>query len=338
MKKNIFILLIIILLAINFGYSQNRVKGTDFSSFSIEEENDTIDFAIADTVFDIQKPMLLFCQGSLPVPLFVDVGNNRIVPLQLGNFDLKEMRKYYHVVVISMPKTPMIAKMENLTQQYYYVKDTATRKISDAFFLADNMANYVRRANVVIAYLQKKDFIESSKLVVCGHSQGSRVAVMLAASNKAITQLGLFSYSYENRIDEILRKARVAATKGEITWYEADSIQENYYAFYRKICNDDSLKVQPSLTSWRSFSKTTINELSHLKIPVYIAYGSEDVGCVDTDLIPLYFIEQGKSNYVVRRYPGLEHNFFPLVDGHPDHKNGEWANVMNAFIDWTLEE
>jgi len=76
--------------------------------------------------------------------------------------------------------------------------------------------------------------------------------------------------------------------------------------------------------------------LVSLKIPVYIANGSEDLACSNTDIIPLYFIEQGKTNYVVKRYPGLEHNFFPIVDGKPDHKNGEWKNVMNAFVEWSL--
>jgi hypothetical protein len=85
------------------------------------------------------------------------------------------------------------------------------------------------------------------------------------------------------------------------------------------------------------FFNTDNQCIGNLDIPVYIAYGSEDVGCANSDLIPLYFIEQGKTNYVIQRSPGLEHTFFPLVDGYPDHKNGEWSNVMNEFIKWTLE-
>lgn len=84
---------------------------------------------------------------------------------------------------------------------------------------------------------------------------------MIANSNDDITHLELFSYNYECRIGGILREFRVQAEKGEITWEEADSLQANYYDFYRQNRNDDSLKVNPYMTSWRSFSTPTINAL-----------------------------------------------------------------------------
>jgi hypothetical protein len=289
-------LLLILQFSFNYTYSQNRVEGTDYISFTIEEENDKIDFVIADSVLNIQKPLLLFCQGSLPVPLFVDFGNNRFAPMVLGNFDLEEMKKHYHVVVISMPKTPMIVKYEELSDQYFYIGNSGSKNPTDEFSLADYNENYMRRANVVIEYLKTKDFIDISKLVVCGHSQGSRVAVGIADANSDVTHLGLFGYNYERRIDGILRKIRAQAEKGEITWAEADAKQASQYEFYKRVLNDDSLKIRPHLTSWRSFSKSSIDELANLKIPVYIANGSEDVGCANTDMIPLYFIEQGKTN------------------------------------------
>jgi len=337
MEKRAFLILLVVFLSFQFSFSQSRVEGTDYISFNIEETNDTINFVIADTVLNVRKPLLLFCQGSLPVPLFMDMGNDRIIPMSLSNFDLGNMKKHYHVVVISMPKTPMIVEHKKLSNQYFYVGNSESKNPTEEFHLADYSENYVKRANAVINFLKTKEFIDDSKVVVCGHSQGSRVAVGIASSNQDVTHLGLFSYSFERRVEDMIRKTRIQAQKGEITWEEADSIQAKSYAFYERVHNDDSLKVRPHLTSWRSFSKPTIDELASLKIPVYIANGSEDAGCVNTDMIPLYFIEQGKNNYVVKRYPGLEHNFFPIIDGRPDHKNGEWKNVMNAFIEFTIE-
>lgn len=336
MKHSKLLLVIMLLVNVQVGYSQSRVGATNYTSFTIEEENDKIDFVIADTAMNVKKPLLLFCQGSLPMPLFMDIGNNRIIPMPLGNFDLENMKKYYHVAVISMPKTPMIVKYEELSDQYFYVGNSGSKNPIEEFHLADYAENYVKRANIVIDFLKTKDFIDGSKIIVCGHSQGSRVAVGIANTNEDVTHLGLFAYSFERRIEDMIRKTRVQAQNGEITWEEADSIQAKSYAYYERIHNDDSLKIRPHLTSWRSFSKPTINELASLKIPVYIANGSEDTGCVNMDMIPLYFIEQGKTNYVMKRYPGLEHNFFPIVDGKPDRKNGQWNSVMNAFIDWSF--
>src|SRR5690554_4235613 len=147
--KNV-ILFLTFLVSIHYSLSQTRVVGTDYTSFRIEQENDTIDFVIADTVLNVKKPLLLFCQGSLPVPLFVDFGNNRIAPLQFGNFDLENMKKHYHVVVISMPKTPIVPKIEELSEEYFFIGNSGRRNPTDEFSLADYLENYVRRANTVI--------------------------------------------------------------------------------------------------------------------------------------------------------------------------------------------
>src|SRR5690554_7483946 len=109
-----FVLFLIFLVSINFSFSQNRVEGTDYIYFSVQEDKDTIDFVIADTVLNVKKPLLLFCQGSLPVPLFVDFGNNRIVPLQFGNFDLENMKKHYHVAVRSEEHTSELQSRPHL--------------------------------------------------------------------------------------------------------------------------------------------------------------------------------------------------------------------------------
>src|SRR5690554_5161252 len=117
--KNL-ILFLIFLVSIHFSFTQNRVEGTVYTAFSIEQANDTIDFVIADTVLNVKKPLLLFCQGSLPVPLFVDFGNHRIAPLQFGNFDLENMKKHYHVALNFIPKTSISSKNEKLLKELLF--------------------------------------------------------------------------------------------------------------------------------------------------------------------------------------------------------------------------
>lgn len=81
-----------------------------------------------------------------------------------------------------------------------------------------------------------------------------------------------------------------------------------------------------------------MDQLLKLKTSVYIAYGSQDIGTDFCDLLPLYFIENKKSNYKIVRYPNLEHNFFPINENdQPDYQNGKWKSVMNEFIKWTIE-
>jgi dienelactone hydrolase len=318
-------------------FGQTVIDGTSYSHFQIKSKKDTIDFVIADTSLSVSKPLLLFCQGSQPVPLFFDFGERGIIPVPLSNFSIEELNKTYHVAVISMPKTPLIAGKEHLNKQYIYVTDTARQhSYSLEYHKADYSENYVQRANKVLSFLKNQRWVESDKIVVAGHSQGARVAVNIASSNKNVTHLGLFGYNPHGRIDQSIRQIRKDAEAGKISWERADSLQQEQYDFYETIQNPDSVEVHPSLTSWKSFSEPTIRKLTQLKIPVYIAYGSEDTNSDLCDLLPLYFIENGKENYSMQRYPNLEHNFFPLEEnGRPDHSSGKWELVMNEFIKWT---
>lgn len=336
--KLLHIILITLLSISCFGQKKNSI-GNDYTHFQLKFKKDTIDFVVADTSLTIKKPILLFCQGSQPVPLFFDIPGQGIIPVPLSNFDLTEMKKHYHVVVISMPKTPPIVGLDHLNKSYNYVLDTAEEhSYSPEFAKADYLENYVDRANQVLNYLKKQKWVNSNKIVVAGHSQGSRVAVMIAASNKGVTQLGLFGYNPMRRIDQLVWDQRLKAEKGILTWEEADKNQKELYDLYAVIRDDDSLKVNPNLKSWRSFSTNSMEQLLEIEIPIYVAFGSNDNTANYCDLIPLYFIEKQKSNLTLKRYSNLEHNFFPIKeDGSTDYQNGEWKSVMNAFIQWSLK-
>jgi hypothetical protein len=332
-------LLTIFTIVTSIGFSQNNVKGTSYSHFQLKLKKDTIDFVIADTNLTIKKPILLFCQGSQPVPLFFDFPDQGIIPVTLNNFDVGEMKKKYYVVVISMPKTPVIVGLDHLNKSYNYVLDTTQEySYSPEFVKADYLDNYVSRANQVLKFLSKQKWVDKNQLVVAGHSQGSHVALGIAHSNKNVTQLGLFGFNPLGRIDQYIRSARKQAEAGEITWKEADSIQKSRFNEYKMYYEPVSDKKAAFANSWKSFSKSQLNELVNLKIPVYVAYGSNDINTDFCDLLPLYFIEKGKSNYKVIRYPNLEHNFFPVnKDGIPDYQNGKWYWVMNEFVFWTFQ-
>lgn len=333
-KKLLFPILFIVTMS---TYGQTPVKGTSYTHFQIKSKNDIIDFVIADTNLNEAKPLLLFCQGSQPVPLFIDFGEQDIWPVPLNNFNLEELNKNYHVAVISMPKTPLMAKVDELNNRFCYVTDTSRQhNYATEYLKADYLENYVKRANTVLKFLRKQSWIHSSELVVAGHSQGARIAVGIASSNKNVTHLGLFGYNPMGRIVPSILQIRKKAEAGEISWETADSLQQEQYDFYALLQNPDSIENQPGLTSWKSFSKPTLSELVKLKIPVYIAYGSEDPVADFCDLLPLHFIEEKKTNYYIKRYPHLEHNFFPIDEnGKPNHSEGKWELVMNEFIRWS---
>lgn len=332
-------ILFTILIVIAFkAFGQTVIEGTSYSHFQIKSKKDTIDFVIADTNLNVTKPLLLFCQGSLPKPLFIDFSEHDIFPVSLNNFDLEEIKKYYHVAVISMPKTPLIAKADELNKSYCYVTDTSRQHSYSAEYIkADYLENYVNRANVVWEFLKDKKWVDDSRFVVAGHSQGSHVAIEIASTNKNVTHLGLFAFNPLGRIDQYIRMLRKKAERGEISWEEADSVQQIVLNDYASYFNPEHPEYKANAKSWVSFSKSQVNIVTELKPPIYIAYGSDDITSDFCDLLPLYFIEQGKKNYKVIRYPNLDHNYFPVdEEGKADHNNGKWELVMNEFIKWSI--
>ena len=329
--------LILVLISTSFiSFSQERIDGTNYTHYSLKSKKDTIDFVVADTSLTIKKPILLFAQGSLPVPLFIDFHDYGIVPITLANFDLSYMKKYYHIVVISMPKTPVVANEHFINSGYMCITDsTDENSISEDFLNADYLNNYVNRATTVLKFLSKQKWVDNSKIVVAGHSQGARIAACLAETNPKITHTGLFGFNPLGRIHEQVWLNYKEAIKGNISWEQLDTLQQQQYEFQETLYN--STDNDSRLIAWRSFTGIGLEALAKIKSPLYIAYGTEDKCAFLNELIPLYFTEAGKTNSEVIRYPNLEHNYFPIVDGNPDYENGKWREVMNAFIDWTLK-
>jgi pimeloyl-ACP methyl ester carboxylesterase len=326
---------IFLLLTLNV-FAQTNVEGTSYSHFQITSNKDTIDFVVADTNLWVTKPLLLFCQGSLPVPLFINIGENRIWPATLSNFNLEELNKNYHVAVISKPKTPLIVNEENLNPSSCYVTDTANPySFSEEYTNADYLENYVNRANKVLKFLKKQKWIASERLVVAGHSQGGPIATQIALQNEAVTELGLFGVDPFGLIDIAIRRARLNAQLGRITWEEADSTMTQLYEEYKVVNNVDSVTQNPKMRSLQSFSKPFYDDLLKLKIPIYMAYGTEDIIADLCDLMPLFFIEKGKTNLTLKRYLGMDHNFFEVdEDGRANHDKAHWIEVMQEFVNW----
>ena len=108
MRKILYVLLFFIS-SISFSQNKELLEGK-YQHFALHTAQDTIDFIVVDSVLNRKKPLFLFCQGSLPYPLFFqgEIGSEPyFFGGGLSNFDLKTIQKNYHVVVLSMPKTPL---------------------------------------------------------------------------------------------------------------------------------------------------------------------------------------------------------------------------------------
>ena len=340
MKNLLFTIILICLFQISFGQKGITINN-EATHFTILNNDDTIDFIVIDTILNIKKPILLFCQGSLPIPLFVKPEKEPIWMIGGGitNFDLEEIKRNYHLVVISMPKTPLIVEEKNLNESYCYIPNSELSNEFDKKYIeSDYLENYQQRAALVLKFLRKQKWVDNSKLIIAGHSQGSKVASAITVSNKNATHLGLFAANPFGRIDQIIRKYRKEAETKQITWKEADEKINDKYQMFRDAYNKDSLRKDPALLSWKSFSKPQIKDWLKITIPTYLAYGTNDITTDLCDLVPIFYIQNAKNNLTYKRYVNLNHNFFEVQeDGSTNYDKEYWPVVMSEFIKWTLQ-
>lgn len=317
-----------------------RIINKESTSFQIKYKNENVDFIVFDTKFETKKPIFLWCQGSLPFPLYVNSKDGIwLIGGGITNFDIKKITQNYHLVIISMPKTPLIANENQLNEAYwYYGNSNDKNKPTDEFQKADYLENYTKRAIKVLKFLRKQNWIDQSKLIVAGHSQGSKVATKISTEYKKVTKLGLFGANPFGRIDQDIREYRKEAEKKEISWEEADKEIENQYQFYQDANNPEKVKLNPSLIAWKSFSEPLIQDWIKINKPIYLAYGTNDIASDLCDLVPLYFIRKKNVFLTYKRYLNLEHNFFEVSEnGIINYNKPHWKEVMNDFVEWTLK-
>lgn len=332
----------LLLFIVHVSYGQNlTIIDNQAILLSLKQKKDTIDFIVLDTKLDEIKPVFLFCQGSLPLPLFVqpDSGPLWMIGGGVTNFDLNEIKKQYHLVVISMPKTPVIAAEKNVNKSYCYIPDSnKPDAFATDYVAADYLENYEIRAQHVLDYLRKQKWVSTSKLVVAGHSQGSKVATLIALNNKKVTHLGLFAANPFGRIDQNIRYYRKKAEKHELSWEEADERITAQYELFKNAHEIEKVSKNPNLLAWKSFSRPLINDWLKIEIPTYMAYGTHDIAAEMCDLVPLFYIQNSKTNLTYHRYLYLEHNFFEVNEqGVVDYEKEHWKEVMNQFVTWTLK-
>ena len=138
----------------------SQIKETDALRFSIPHPKGKIEFIKLGLDTTIQKPTILFLQGSLPVPLVFDLETRKHIHIP---FSYDSLSKHFHIIEISMPHTPLIVSIDQVNSKYCYITDTTNEHAYDTNYIRDNVLDvYVDRASSVIEFLTQKTWIDSN--------------------------------------------------------------------------------------------------------------------------------------------------------------------------------
>lgn len=328
MKKIIFLLL----LFQTALYGQEAfLKRNGYSLIKTYAGRDTTEFIVSDTLFQLQKPVLIFVQGSGALPLFYSRASKKdtlfFVPV-----DFKKYEKQCRFVFIKKKMTSIIDD---------YDKDYFTQENTSKTFLENNvLEKRVATVDVVVKYLSKQKWV--SDVYVVGHSEGYRVAASVAKTSRKIKKVVCMSANPFNRCLQFRMEERIKGFQGlvndTIVNQNIDSLH-NFFSILPKLEFDKNQQYEAAFfRNEMSYNYNfTIFDLLKVKIPILITYGTADIGSLDNDLVPYFFTQAKKTNLSIKVYPNLEHNYL-LLDKEGNIKERHWEDVFKDVMDWLFEK
>ena len=337
-------LLSISLIGPTFGqYTQRPVGG--YTVFTIPFEADSVTFAVVARPGDLEvrKPILLFRQGSLPIPLFTTNPKDKRPSLTELPITCYDHEADYHCIMIAKPGVPLVESNAYL-DTLFATRNHPKPSIYPPKYLDNNYLDYyVRQTNAVLKFVLGQSWADDKRVVLAGGSEGYHVAIKTASTNPQVTHLIAFSGFLDGRHQGIMREERTKGYTGEYTQQQAQQSVERLQQEWLRICAD-SLNTfaemgDPNRTTY-SFSVDSRGYLLALRIPILIFYGTADVAATSNDVLPLEFARRGKKNLTVKAYPDHDHTFHKLTYNSQGKVTGKVYNgvaVEKDYFQW-LEE
>ena len=332
MKKQ-FTFLLLFAASILHGQADSSVI-FGFRHLRLNYKGDNVDLLIKSEPGEefVKKPVFLFCQGSLPIPLIVTYKRSDTTKIyNVFPFDqLDSLLKEFHLVIISKPGIPLQAQESTLNADLTY--SNKSHSFPPTYKRLNNLSYYTYRNIAVLNYLRTKKYVSKTRLVVAGHSEGSTIAAKISSIYPYVTSLIYSGGNPLGRYMTILE--RVRSESSDSTNQIAPVILD-----WKNIVDHPSYNTgtgESHATTLGFSFPPPLQYLMNLKIPVLVTYGGKDYGLIQsTDYFHLETIRQKKSNFTFIEYPGLEHNFFSFkADKSIDYDNYNWNKVASDWYHW----
>jgi pimeloyl-ACP methyl ester carboxylesterase len=274
-----------------------------------------------------RKPLFLFIQGSLPIPLIILDKAGK--PYFVFVFKTDSLLNQYHLAIIGKPGVPVICPDSVLAKDYHY-SDPATGLMPAVYQQHNYITYFAERDKEVLKFLRKQDFAAKQKVVIAGHSEGGTVAAKLASISPDV---GKLIYASENPFGRIMTEID-QERMGDITGVRTEALFKDWHRIVNKP-NDLSQKKGDTNKATYQSSIPPIEYLKKLKIPVLVTYGTKDYAGKYNDYLRLEIIRLHKKNFSFKSYAGLDHNYFNLKpDGSINYDIFNWDKVVLDWQDW----
>jgi pimeloyl-ACP methyl ester carboxylesterase len=275
------------------------------------------------------KPVILLLHGS---------GGNSVIPRREdGRFyqpifaaELGRFRQEWNLVVVEK-------RGVRLGDNEIHLDPQRSREYTQHATRDGRVADVVQ----VIEALPALGLFDGSRLLLIGHSEGSKVAAGVAARSRSITHLALLGAGDGHGLFDCLLTLRRELAGGAISAAQFEESYQRLVDDFREIaadpCSREKFWYGHTYARWASYAFHPMSDdLLQVKVPIFLGIASEDRSSPpeSADLIVAAFVKAGKRNLTVHNYLGYDHGLFRSVEGKAENRQGE---VLSDIMQWVAE-
>ncbi|RAJ27216.1 alpha/beta hydrolase family protein [Pedobacter cryoconitis] len=301
-----------------FNIRKNKnAEDCNLKEFEAISNGIKIQFYIHNLNLGIKKGLLLYIQGSGPIPLWAVSKNSSALTFNLHTYPA--VQEQYYFVIISKPGLSF-HEIENISL-YHELLSLQFR---------------VFQAESVLNWLTEQEFIDRKRVLIVGHSEGADVAAKLTSTNKGITHLAYLASGGISQYFDYILSIRKQQIQGHICEEKAntdlDSILKNIQEITKNPTSTQDFWLGHTYLRWSSFSTPPIGSLLQIDVPIFVGIGSKDqiVHLESADYIITEFSRIGKKNLTYKIYKNSDHGF-------SDISNTKSTSLKHRLLDDILE-
>lgn len=201
---------------------------SDFRHVTIATRVGPVTYHVYDRHLTRRLPVLLFLQGSTPMPLIGVLGPDS---RRYGfSRDLLQYADRYHVVLIDKPGVPFVDTLRVDT-----ITGDPIVPVPSAYTANNHQGWRVGAAAAVLDDVLRRVPSDSTRVVVVGYSEGGQVAPRVAVENPRVTHLVSINGAGLNQFYDGVIGARLRAAAGRTTRRQAQATIDSLFAVYRRI-------------------------------------------------------------------------------------------------------
>jgi pimeloyl-ACP methyl ester carboxylesterase len=334
--KILFLVGLVFLSNNNFGQTDLKKEMKIFSFKS--PKYGKIEFCTFNSTIDKKKPLLVFIHGSGNHPTF-EYHKDLKTYKRAAFIEVEKYKDKFHIIYVAKPGVPLFDTIQKDSVNFSTSYPTS-KEFTENFSLEWR----AETASLIIDRAIKLLPVETSKILVIGHSQGGQVAPKVAVLNKKVTHCVMLNCNSLNHLYDFVLQERLAAQKGEITYEESQKNIDSLFTEYKRIFSEPNSKTKyfydETLYRWASFSdETPLENMLKLKIPIYLIAGGKDIyGSVtmNTDYAEIEFLRYGKTNLTYKVYPNANHFLQDeLIENGKTKLVNRKAEIFMNIFEWT---